>query len=200
MTKRQLRNNVICAIIALVTIFLAAITSRLLLHDEQVYVVIKVFSTTFIAVIGAYLAYCFQRRQAFLASLRELWKEITDAKIEINFYVNQSSRKNEDYIKAYRALSRAMDIVRGVYKNVGETATEVGYYPFQPLHDVRKSLERIESAPSNVETLQTERDRIAEAWNALRWSFLTEFVRVEPERPITKNLASDPRRKRKYPN
>jgi hypothetical protein len=173
---------------------MGAFSSKFYFHTDEIYSSIKDFSSLIIATGAAYLAYCFQRRQAFLISLRELWKEMIEAKGELIEYTHNPQPDRAAFRNAHRALSKAIDSVRGVYRNVGETEHQIGLYPFEPLHDMRKALDELGFSDSRPEKREATRRRIVQAWNALRWAFLKEFSAPQAARSITRFDAVDPRR------
>jgi hypothetical protein len=77
MTKRMLLTNV-----ALVCLGLAALLGFALCYPSF-HDILKDYVSIFLAIAAAYLTYCFQRRQAFLVSLRELWHKCIEAKAEL---------------------------------------------------------------------------------------------------------------------
>lgn len=194
MTKQKLLANVLGVISLLLILLLVAIFSRIYFRSEISYSIIKDFTPLLISVAAAYLAYCFQRRQAFLVSLRDLWKEMVDAKIELVEYTHNIKPDQSSFRRTHRSLSKAIDLVRGVYKNVGETDKQLGLYPFEPLHDMRRSLDTLGFVDVTHEKQLEARDEIIRSWNALRYVFLKEFSTPEPPHPITERDAADPRR------
>lgn len=194
MTKQKLLANVLGVISLLLILLLVAIFCRIYFRSEISYSIIKDFTPLLISVAAAYLAYCFQRRQAFLVSLRDLWKEMVDAKIELVEYTHNIKTDQSSFRRTHRSLSKAIDLVRGVYKNVGETDKQLGLYPFEPLHDMRRSLDTLGFVDVTHEKQLEARDEIIRSWNALRYVFLKEFSTPEPPHPITERDAADPRR------
>jgi len=194
MTKELLRYNVFVVMASFAALAVVAIGSRVVSHSDSGFQVIKDIVPLAIAIGAAYLAYCFQRRQAFLVSLRDLWKEFIEAKAELVEYTHNSEPDQMAFGKAHRTLSKAIDAVRGVYRNVGETDEAVGLYPFEPLHDMRRALQQLGWVESTPEKRTEARRRVIQAWNALRWAFLQEFSTPEPRHPITRRDAADPRR------
>lgn len=188
MTKRILLLNVVVVCSALVALVgLAQLYSPF--HQ-----VLKDFTSIFLAIAAAYLTYCFQRRQAFLVALRDLWHKCVEAKAEILEYTYDPSPDRTKFLKANRALSMSIDLMRAAYRNVDETETSIGYYPFEPLHDMRKALTKLGYENVSDETQQEARRDITNAWNAFRWSFLREFSTPAPSHSITHYNAFDPRR------
>jgi hypothetical protein len=194
MTKARLRLNVLLVIAAFAILFATAVAFKYGLDQGPVYDTIKDFSPLIIATGAAYLAYCFQRRQTFLTSLRELWKEMIEAKGELIEYTHNNNPDQAAFGKAHRALSKSIDSVRGVYRNVGENGQVIGLYPFEPLHDMRKALEALGYTQTSPDLRRETREKIMDSWNALRWAFLQEFSTPEAPHPITGRHARDPRR------
>src|SRR5262249_50287734 len=148
------------------------------------YDVLKDFAGVFIAIAAAYLAYCFQRRQAFLASLRDLWHVCIEAKADIVDYVRDTQPTEEKYRRVQRSISKAIDGMRGVYRNVSETEAAIGLYPFEPLHDMRRELERLGCRDLDAKARHAALKEVIDSWNAFRWSFLREFSTPMPTHHI----------------
>ena len=193
MTKSLLKINVSAVMAFLISLIVLAVVSRHYDRTLGIYGVIKDFSSLFIALAAVYLAYCFQRRQNFLIALSALWREIVSAKIEVIDYIDSAKPDDAAFAKVNRALSETIDLVRGVYQNVGESETTVGLYPFEPLHDMRRALESLR-ADLTPERRTIERMNVDRAWNALRFAFLKEFSRPPPPWPILQPGSLDPRR------
>lgn len=154
---------------------------------EAVYDYIRDMSLILIAALAAYLAHIYQRRLVFLKSLREEWREIVDTKSILIAYCESQNGGVEDYLLAYGRISRAIDYMRIVYANVGETDDLIGLYPYEPLHDMRKALERLDPRVRpeiGPHDRALARDLIWDAFNALRESFLDEFDLEQPTNPI----------------
>ena len=91
------------------------------------------------------------------------------------------------YLKAYCRISQAIDYMRIVYANVGETERLIGLYPYEPLHDMRKAIERIDprlSTSADPSERAAAQEAIWDAFYALREEFLEEFDLNQPTRPI----------------
>lgn len=194
MTKSLLRTNVIGVMLIFAVLIVVAFLLKFGLKSQDAYTVVKDFSPIVIAAAAAYLAYCFQRRQAFLVSLRDLWKEMVEAKSELIEYTHLTEPNQIAFGKAHRAISKTIDLVRGVYKNVGETDQEIGLFPLEPLHDARKALEELYFINATPERQIEARKRIIISWNALRSQFLKEFSTTYPPHPIVTRNAIDSRR------
>jgi hypothetical protein len=156
------------------------------------------FSSIIIAVPGAWLAFCFNRRNAFLNVLSDVWKEMVEAKNQCVRYALEPSEIR--YIEAWLALSSAIDGMRSVYRNVGESHTAIGAFPFEPLKDMMVTLEaapaRLAAATGDTRALRDViREEMTDSWQALRAEFLRELGAPFPTHPITERGYRDPRRK-----
>jgi hypothetical protein len=159
MTKRGLLSNVIAVMAALLALFIGALAARFWLGAENLYAAIRDFMPILIAISAAYLAFCFQRRQAFLVALRELWNDVIETKGVLLEYTHDPAPTFESHRAATKAVARTIDRMRGVYRNVGETRTEVGHYPFEPLHDMRRTLQELgRENPTPERRKQARRD------------------------------------------
>jgi hypothetical protein len=151
---------------------------------KDVFPIFKDLLPIAISIVAVYLAHIFQQRSMFVQSLRSLWTNIIESKNELLSYANLPEPQMGDYAKAYRAIAAAIDEMRGVYQNVGEDRHYVGYFPYEPLHDMRKALKEL--GHENVTDSARKRtwDAIQQAWLSMRFSFLNEFDTPEPTNPI----------------
>lgn len=142
----------------------------------------------FLAVAGAaYAAHLLQRRATFLRSMRDQWHRVVDAKAALTTYCDRQVTSTEEFIEALTVVSRAIDHMRIVYTNVGESAEDAGRYPFEALLDMRRALDSIDPrkhAPVSLDQKARARVRAARAFYSLRERFLDEFEREEPQFPI----------------
>jgi hypothetical protein len=134
----------------------------------------------------AYITNVFQKRHAFLDNLKAEWREIIAAKSALLSYMHKPQPTHEEYVAAFTQLSEAIDNMRIVYKNVGETQALVGLYPFAPLHDMRRVLQTLDprKGPANDEQRKLARDTMLESFYALRDRFLEELDLEAPDTPI----------------
>ena len=188
MTRTKLLGNVIA--VSAVLLGLLAIAA----WNPEFRAFLKDFSTMVLAIAAAYLTYCFQRRQAFLISLRELWAKTIEAKADLIDYTYDQMPDQPKYGQAHRSLSIAIDMMRAVYRNLHEDGAKIGRYSFEPLHDMRRALEHLgfTNIPPNGQ--KAAREKILHAWNAFRWSFLQEFSAPAPSHYVIDPEARDPRR------
>lgn len=194
MTKLSLRFSVVVVSTAfLLTAVLAAI-ARFAVQSEQVYGYIKDFSPLILGVGAAYLAYSFQRRMAFLTSLRDLWKDITQTKNTLINFTYKESPNLKEYEEAQQKLYNTIDLVRAVFINVGENKSNIGFYPFEPLHDMRRSFALCDPSLTSILLRKQARDELVVAWHSLKQAFLQEFPRAAPINPLVQRGMRDPRR------
>ncbi len=154
---------------------------------RDVYDYMKDMALVFVTVVAADLASVFQKRNSFVEALREEWQDIIKAKSALFAYTQLDAPTQKDYVTAFCAISESIDNMRSVYRNVGETGSLVGLYPYEPLHDMRRALQDLEPRkyPNVSEREQTEaRQKILGAWYALREQFLEELDLEAPDKPL----------------
>jgi hypothetical protein len=190
MTRRQLRHRLFSAIAVLAVVLAAAVSLKLddvpliNAHDQQMdYELVKDVSPLLLGILAVFLTSWYQQRMAFLAAMRALWSHMINAKTAMLAYTDMPTRPDDAYRDAYREISRAIDEMRTVYRNVGEDANHRGWFPYEPLHDMRKIFEALRGDPNDDAVQQAKRE-IDVAWEALRWPFLSELGMPEPSEPI----------------
>lgn len=128
----------------------------------------------------AYLGFCFQRRSNFMIALRTLWGNlIHSVNIAISYTYNQNNSQ-ENYLEALFELSKSIDEVRSVYKNLDEDEKQIGHYPFESLKTIYKIIESLGYGEMEGKQMEIERQKIRSNWKQIRQTFLTEFDRSEP--------------------
>ena len=134
----------------------------------------------------AYLTNVFQRRHSFLENLKAEWREIIAAKSKLLAYMHKPEPTHDDYIATYTCLSEAIDNMRTVYRNVGETGELIGLYPYAPLHDMRRVLQTLNpnQGPATPEQRKLARDTMLQSFYALRDSYLDELDLDVPDTPL----------------
>jgi len=196
MTKAMLIRRLVAVAVVIVGLVAAAVIGRLFggAKGLALYKIITDFTELQVALAAVYLAYVFQQRAFFVQMLRALWSQIIVAKNEIVRYSHDPVLTQEKYARAFGAISIAIDETRGVYRNVGETGTELGRYPYEPLQDMLRALTQLGYGEPSDGQRANCRARVIRAWNALRLEFRREFRPPEPSHPITEPYAADPRR------
>ena len=192
MTLNMLRKRI--ALVATGLGSLIAVEAILkLAGNDEVYGTIRDLSPLVIAILAAYLASCFQQRANFVQSLRSLWSQLIDAKNDLIEYTRIPSPTREQYEQVYKQISKAIDEMRGVYRNTGESDEFKGYFPYEPLHDMRKSLETLRPDSHRADSAEAAEQAVLTGWNALRLPFLAEFSPPEPTAPIVEEWSVDER-------
>jgi hypothetical protein len=154
---------------------------------KDVYEYMKDMALVFVTVIAAYLANVFQKRNKFVASLEEEWRGMVRTKSALFAYCEKTFPTADDYIAAFCKISETIDNMRIVYRNVGETKSMIGLYPYAPLHDMRRALQTLD--PTKNQNLPPEarklaRDAILQSFYALRENFLEELDLEAPSHPL----------------
>lgn len=188
MTRRK-QNRILAVVVVCLTVLIGlALAAKLSGIDWALsfYDLIRDTSLLIVTVAAAFMASVYQKRSTFLQNLREQWHDIVHVKGELIYYCHLEKPTVDDYLLAARELSECIDTMRIVYRNVGETDKLIGYYPYSPLHHMRKELETLDPrkripTPEQRFAVRTE---IWDAFNAIREHFLDEFDIDEPTRPI----------------
>ncbi len=134
----------------------------------------------------AYISNVFQKRHAFVDSLKEEWRDIIGAKTAVLAFMHMEKPTHEEYIAAFTRLSETIDNMRIVYRNVGETKDLIGLYPYAPLHDMRRVLQTLDprDGTTTPEARKLARDTMLQSFYALREHFLEELDLEEPDTPL----------------
>ena len=134
----------------------------------------------------AYNSNVFQKRHAFVDSLKQEWRDIIGAKTAVLSFMHKETPTHDDYVAAFTRLSETIDNMRIVYRNVGETSDLIGLYPFAPLHDMRRVLQTLDprEGVSTPENRKLARDTMLQSFYALREHFLEELDLEEPDTPL----------------
>lgn len=135
----------------------------------------------------AYMTNVFQKRSNFVESLEEAWRGIVATKSSLYTFCEKPFPSTDDYLAAFCRISEAIDNMRIVYRNVGETDGLVGLYPYAPLHDMRRALQSIDprKRPTiNPDERKLVRDAILQSFYALRENFLEELDLDAPAHPL----------------
>ncbi len=153
----------------------------------DIYDYMKDMALVLVTVVATFLAGVYQRRQGFIAALKEEWRDIIQAKSALFSYTQLEQPTKAEYFAAFCSISETIDNMRTVYANVGETQGLIGLYPFSPLHDMRRALQSLDPAKVEAPTAEQRklaRDTILQSFYALRESFLEELDLEPPDKPI----------------
>lgn len=189
MTRKTLNARLFSVAALLMSLLVLALTAKLSgnLILADFYIFIKDMSVLIALITGVYLVDIFQRRSTFLKSLRDQWQLIITAKAVLLVYCEREQPVAADFTEAYREISQAIDHMRIVYRNVGETVELAGYYPYEPLHDMRRAMEEIDPRRGRHVTLSDRRQarqKIVVSFDVMREHFLDEFDVESPSDPI----------------
>ena len=136
---------------------------------------------------AAYIANIFQKRSNFIDGLRSEWRQIIESKSALFTFTHLEQPSAEQYLDVFCRLSETIDNMRVVYRNVGETRSQIGLYPYSPLHDMRRVLQALDPRKNEEVTADQRklaRDAILQSFYALRETFLEELDLEEPSEPL----------------
>jgi hypothetical protein len=153
----------------------------------SLYDYLKDMALVLVTVVAAYLANVFQKRAIFLNALKEEWRNIVKAKSSLFTFTQRAAPSQEEYFAAFCTISESLDNMRAVYANVGENRSQIGLYPYAPLHDMRRALQSIEPEAGrevSAEDRKLARDAILQSFYALRETFLEELDLEAPDNPL----------------
>lgn len=209
MTRKSLARSVYWSTFVLVVVLIVALAAKLADNVPgvagtplekiagQIYDYCKEMAPVLISILAVHLAGAFRKRSNFIESLEEEWRGIVKTKSALLAYCEKPYPSTDDYIAAFSRISEAIDSMRIVYSNAGETDDLIGLYPYAPLHDMRRALGSIDPrkrqniAPADRKLVQ---DAILQCFYALRETFLEELDLPPPVHPL---LISGGRRAKK---
>lgn len=209
MTRSSLRRTMRVSYVVLALVLVVSLAAKLadwlpgvsgtaaVALAKDIYDYLKDMALVFVTVVATFMAGVYQRRQSFIAALKEEWRDIIKAKSALVAYTQLDRPGRQDYMTAFLAISETIDNMRTVYRNVGETGELIGLYPFAPLHDMRRALQALDPAKSaglDEDQRRLARDAILQSFYALRECFLEELDLDEPDRPL---LAMGVRRRKR---
>jgi hypothetical protein len=153
---------------------------------KDVYEYLKDMSLLIATCGVAYISNMYQRRQAFLDSLKAEWRDIIASKTALLTFMHKAAPTHDEYLSAYTRLSETIDNMRIVYRNVGETDDLIGLYPYAPLHDMRRVLQTLDPRDAGADEMDRKlaRDTMLRSFYALREYFLEELDLEEPDHAI----------------
>jgi hypothetical protein len=137
--------------------------------------------------ILAYVANILAKRWRFVESLKAQWRDTVHAKSVLLSVCEKRYLATDDYLAAFHKVSEAIDTMRIVYRNAGETSELHGLYPYESLLDMRRALQSLDPCTSGEVTAEQKnlaRDAILRAFDTLSETLLDELDLEEPERPL----------------
>jgi hypothetical protein len=188
MTKQQLQRITL----AVIGIYLMAIILGIILRlcdsgpEWLLYSTYKDLIPLVIAIPAAYLAYSFQRRGSYVQALRAYWSLLVRAVQGAYSYTNQSQPSFDEYSQVLTDLSVVIDEARGIFENLPVRGKPVGWYPFEPIKEIRRDLYNLGYGEAvTAEKLDALRSRIDRRWKLVRKELLREFDRDVPTHHYT---------------
>ena len=200
MTRATLRRKMRTITLSLIAVLVIALAAKLAevgliswpgteLKElgKATYEFLKDMAVVIVTIAAAYLAAILQRRSNFIESLEQEWRSIVRTKSELFTYCERENPDYDTYLDAFCSISEAIDSLRIVYRNVGETEGLVGLYPYVPLQDMRRALQTLD--PSKRQNIGRDerklvREAVLQCFYALRETFLEELDLEEPGRPL----------------
>ncbi len=198
MTRKSLRRSmrriywVLCFLILVSVVakfgdFVPFLGSALVTEvRKDIYELLKDMSLLIATCGVAYISNVYQRRSAFIESLKVEWRDILTAKSAVLSFLHKDLPTHDDYVSAFMRLSETIDNMRVVYRNVGETDELIGIYPYAPLHDMRRVLQTLDpkNGPATPEYRKLARDTVLRSFYALRDEYLAELDLEAPDTPL----------------
>lgn len=186
MTKKTIYNWFIAAIIYFALLIIVGIALSIVDQSDKriLFSTFKDLMPLFISIPAAWLGYCAQRRSAYLQQLRSLWSKLIDTIQSAIQYTHTECPSQAEYLSILVKLSSAIDEVRGLFCNIGETDNKIGLYPFEPLKDIYGLIEKLYYGDkfSSKEAIEA-RKKVFALWKDVRQELLKEFDREEPTFP-----------------
>ena len=194
MTRKRLLLWVWITIAAFTIAISTGVVLKLLYPDKDnpIYLTYKDLLPLTVAIPAAWLSYCFQRRTSYLQALRVLWNDLLEAANQAVEYTRwESTRGEEDFRSTIAALSKSIDAVRGVFKNVPRAGTSKGLYPYENLKDIRTIIGWLGYGEQCSKEKSDEAHKcIVRLWGEMHSALLQEFDTEIPVHPVGKYFDS----------
>lgn len=183
MTYRHLQVHLFCVLAVYALAIVLGLSLRWPYNEEATgyYQIYKDLIPLIVAIPAAYLAFSFQRRNSYLQALRTLWSHMVDGIAAALVYTDTPSPSQAQYYETLEKLSVAIEEVRGVFKNVPAPDEPDGWYPFEPIKQIRKQIFDLGYGEQATPEMRAEaKDQIYKMWKASRGQLLREFDRDRP--------------------
>ena len=143
-----------------------------------------------LAIPAAFLAAGLNRRNSYLQALRDLWQRLIPAVQTAIQYTHLTSPNQADFSRTQEALSSAIDLLRGVFRNVPMPGSSTGLYPYENLKDIEKIISWL-GYGENYRSSQAPLARkcVTRLWQEMHVAMLGEFDRDIPANPVSKYLS-----------
>jgi hypothetical protein len=187
MNQRNFRRNVFLVIAVYGATIAVGIGLKLFdpsNKDAPVYGTFKDLVPLFIVIPAAWLSYCFQRRQAYLKDVRDLWSKLVGAVKDAIQYTHLNTPDQADFGRVLKTRSATTEEVRAVFANVGKDEFQIGLYPFEGIKAIHNTISHLGfGSPQDPNAASNACKSIVDQWKELRTNFLLELERGAPERP-----------------
>ena len=186
MNKRSIRRAFYFVFASLGTLLVVGVFLSIIDKTDKriIFTTFKDLLTLVLGVAAAWLGYCVQRRSAYQQQLRILWSRLVEAISCTTQYTHLTNPTEDQYRLTLAKLSIAIDEVRGVFCNIGETDAATGFYPFEPLKDIHGLVVKMGYADGFcAQDAALFRSKIFALWKDARKEILKEFDREEPTFP-----------------
>ncbi len=165
--------------------------------DTAVYQTYRDLIPLIIALPAAFLAQAFQRRAAYVQGLRAVWADMVGAVAAALTYTELPRPSQEHYAEVLRRLSAAIEAVRGFYANVPSGVSSTGWYPFEPVKQIREQIKALGFGDqATAERREETHEEVFGMWKRARERFLAE---LEVEVPTHHHAAYAPAAPRSAP-
>jgi len=132
--RKEKLNTAIVVIVSLLTLY--GTIGVLLKHGSHEFEVWRSCISLVLAVPAAILSYYIQRRNSYLQSLRDLWKQLLPAVQSAIQYTHIDSPNQKEYASVKKELNVVIDLIRGIFKNVPVEGSPTDLYPYENLKDI----------------------------------------------------------------
>lgn len=190
MTRASLRNR-LKFVIFLVCAFII-VGATLFYFDNNLFQTFRDFILLLIAIPAALLTDFFQKRNNFEDALRTLWSNILNSVNEARQYTYRQTTNEDEYRRILVVLGKSIDEMRSVYRNLGESKTNTGYYPFESLKIIYQIFFDLGFGNQDARKSAQTREQMDHCWKNFKEAFLWEFDRPEPESFNTPHIYGNP--------
>jgi hypothetical protein len=135
------------------------------------------------ALPAAILTGVYQNRSSFIQQLRATWSVLVPAVQDAIQFTHLTNPKPEDFAAVMKVLSVSIEDFRSLYKNLKETPSEIGFYPFESLKKIQAELSQyyLNKPEDRSEARRKQvRDSVTKLWKVVRKPILSEFDRLSP--------------------
>lgn len=186
MNANQFRSNALLVILVYALLVAIGILLRVWFPAEHSleYATFKDLVPLAIAIPAAWLGYCLQRRQAYLRDVRDLWSKLIASTQDAIQYTHLLKPSQSEFSKTQKSLSVAIEELRGVFLNIGQSGGDVGLFPFESIKNIQKAISSLRFGEAvTPEKAAQARGEIIKNWKKLREHFLSECARGVPIKP-----------------